>query len=446
MSSNEAQQIAELREHLKTEKIMIVDPGATSRATMHKIFIEFGAAPGNISLVDSYQNAISEVGFLKSRIVVAEYELGKNSGLELLQRLRTQFPKETKNIIFMIVTANTSQTAVAQAAEEDVDAYVLKPFTADIVRKTIIQAIHKKLKPSEYILSIEEGKRLLEEKKIDEAELIFEKALKLDETPTLAYYYVGYVKSLKQAMIEARSNYERGLAFNNVHFKCLAGLFDLLMQEREFKQAYGVVRKLAKIFPANPKRLVDVLKLAIINREFEDIEEYYSIFTTIDERDDMLIRHICTSLIICGKFYLEKGSKAKALELFQKASATGSGRVNFLKEIVQTLLDAKLHEDAETFLKKFTPETMITEAYKVLHFQVMDNSKATPFAIIGKGRELLAENIFSKEIYTILLRRCVETQMNVLVDHLYYQAIKKYPECKADYQTIAGALLPDLLK
>ncbi|MFM9577942.1 hypothetical protein, partial [Streptomyces turgidiscabies] len=86
------------------------------------------------------------------------------------------------------------------AAEEDVDAYILKPFTAELVRKVISQAILKKLEPSKYLQTIEEGKNFLEDKHFPEAEEMFRKAIALDPTPTLALYYHGYAQAVRQAM------------------------------------------------------------------------------------------------------------------------------------------------------------------------------------------------------------------------------------------------------
>jgi CheY-like chemotaxis protein len=426
-----------IRKSLAKEKIMIVDPGSTSRAAMFKAFTDLGANPGNINLIDSFQNAMAETSFFNTRVVVAEYSLGKQCGLELLQQLRARNPRETKNILFVIVASNTSQKAVAEAAEEDVDAYILKPFTAELVRKVISQAILKKLEPSKYLQTIEEGKNFLEDKHFPEAEEMFRKAIALDPTPTLALYYHGYAQAVRQAMDAAKSDYERGLSYNNIHFKCLAGLFDALMHEKSYKEAYDVVRRLARFFPANPKRLVDVLKLGIINHAYDDIEEYYAMFMGIEERDDVLIRHVCAALITCGRHYLAVGQNDRALEVFQKASATGTGRVNFLKEIVQTLLDHRLPAEAQGFLKKFPPEAMNTEAYEVLEFQLSDQlNSATIYTLIGKGRELLARKIASKAIYEILLRRGVEAQMKHLVEHLYYSAIKDFPDSKAEFERL----------
>ena len=113
--TNETPSLEEIRKSLEKEKVMVVDPGATSRAALFKAFSDLGVKPGNINLIDSFQNAIVETSFSKSKIVIAEYNLGRQCGLELLQQLRAKHPKEAKNILFMIVASNTSQTAVAEA-------------------------------------------------------------------------------------------------------------------------------------------------------------------------------------------------------------------------------------------------------------------------------------------------------------------------------------------
>src|SRR5271170_211551 len=105
---------------LETRKVMIADPGSSSRSGLFQIFHDLGAKTSNLVLVSAFAQAQTAIVEAKPHIVVAEYELGKRCGLELLQTQREQRPTETKQCIFIIVTGNTSQTAVARSAEEDI--------------------------------------------------------------------------------------------------------------------------------------------------------------------------------------------------------------------------------------------------------------------------------------------------------------------------------------
>ncbi|MBI3543681.1 MAG: hypothetical protein HY075_10455 [Deltaproteobacteria bacterium] len=329
--------------YLATRKILIADPSSTARSGLFNVFRELGAKPNLTVLVNSFSQAETAIASDKPHIVVAEYELGKRCGLELLQKQRESRPDESKECLFVIVTGNTSQTAVARSAEEDIDAYILKPLTPELVRRTIMKAALEKIRPRAYVVHIDEGKRLMADGDLDGAEAKFTEAIPLDPSPSLAMAYLGQVKVIRQALDVARDKFQQGLDYNRIHYKCLVGLYDVLMKEQEHVAAYDVVRKLSQYFPANPKRLAEVLRLAIVIGKYEDIEKYYSVFTNLDDRDETLIKYVCAALVVCGKYYLStKLGHTRALELFRKAAVTASGRLNILKEIILALLEYRL--------------------------------------------------------------------------------------------------------
>ena len=66
-------------------------------------------------LASSIADAEQEIQKRKPNIVVAESTFGKQSGLDLLQRQRENNP-ESKNCLFILLTGNSSQSAVARAA------------------------------------------------------------------------------------------------------------------------------------------------------------------------------------------------------------------------------------------------------------------------------------------------------------------------------------------
>ncbi|MEW6055877.1 MAG: response regulator [Bdellovibrionota bacterium] len=438
VSGRDSAEAKAFAKYIETRKILIADPSASARSGLFKVFNDLGAKTSQITLVNSFKQGVEQITALKPHIVVAEYELGRRCGLDLLQAQREQDPGTAKQMIFVIATANTSQTAVAKAAEEDIDAYIIKPFTVEIVRKTLMKAAFSKLHPSPYLAAIDAGKASLEEGRLDEAENQFAKAITLDPAPALAYYYLGQVKFIRKITEEARGSYSQGLEYNKIHYKCLVGLYELLMAQRDHSQAYEVVKKISQYFPANPKRLGEVLRLAIMNAKYEDVERYYGIFINIDERDDILIKYICAALVVCGRYYLEAGSRIRALELFQKAAATGTGRVKILREIVQVLVDHGLAKEARNFLNKFPAESHTSEDYLIMRFQIL-NLEGNHSLLISEGRDLLAKGLRDPRLFTIMLNRSAEANLDMAVDNIYNDAIRFFPERKTEFEELYQA-------
>mgnify|MGYP000022268147 CR=1 FL=1 len=125
------------KKYITNKKILIVDSSSSARTGMFKILNDLGVKTSQIKLCSSFHTAEEEIKASKPEIVLTEYDLGKSCGLELLQSQRLSNP-ESKKSIFLLITGNTSQSAVARSAEEDIDGYILKPFTPEVLRKTII--------------------------------------------------------------------------------------------------------------------------------------------------------------------------------------------------------------------------------------------------------------------------------------------------------------------
>lgn len=431
--SQDVQKEAEIfGKYIANRKLLIVDTSSTARSGLFRVLQELGAKTSQIILSNTFQQAKELIEQQKPHIVIAEYELGKRCGLDLLQGLREQNPDYVKTSLFLIVTGNTSQSAVAKAAEEDIDSYILKPFVPEVVRRIIIKAAIMKVSPPPYLKAIEEGKALLQETKLDEAEAKFKEAVGLDAAPSLAYYYLGQVKFFKKVISQAQGSYEQGLNFNKIHYKCLVGLYEILAEQKQHAQAYDIVKRISQYFPANPKRLAEVLRLAIINGKYEDIEKYYAVFCNIDTRDEVLIRYVCAALVVCGKYYLSSKMHSRALELFQKAAATGTGRTNILKEIILALLDGGLEKEAQRFVDKFPAETQASDDYLLMKFLVL-NQEGSSKLILDLGRALLSKGIVNERLYEVMICRSLQSGLKPAAESIFQEAARKIPAEKTRF-------------
>jgi len=106
------------RKYIDPKKIMITDPCMGMRAGLAKTLTDMGARPGNIKLCRDYDTADQLMPAFKPEIVLCEYDLGPRCGLDLLQAHRAANP-ESKKSLFILITSNSSQSAVAQAEPDE---------------------------------------------------------------------------------------------------------------------------------------------------------------------------------------------------------------------------------------------------------------------------------------------------------------------------------------
>ncbi|MDR3606370.1 MAG: response regulator [Oligoflexia bacterium] len=427
-------------EYLGASAILIVDSNSSSRVSLMNTLIQLGAKRHQMFPVGTMEEAHAEIKRTKPKAIFCDFMIGKESGLDLIQEYRQEYRQAqpqgsapaADDRIFVLVTSNGSQSAVARAAEEDVDTFIIKPYTLNTFRKSLNDAIKAKLEPSEYMVRIQKGKEDLAAGSIDQALEKFAEAKKLDSKPSLACFYLGQSEAIKAMLDDAREDYREGLSHNKIHYKCLVGLFEIFIKQNKHEEAYSVIKRLAQYFPANPKRLATVLRLAIVTNNYDDIEGYYRIFTQLDQRTDELIRYICSALAVTGKYYLSTGVRSRAIELFDKVAVSCAGRIQFMRYAVETMVQYECGKEASGFLKKFPPETRGKPDYLIAELLVDGLTKPSG-VVIQKARDLIKNGIEQPVIYRTLIRHSAMSGLIDSAENLAQAAIKKWPAHANDF-------------
>jgi CheY-like chemotaxis protein len=422
-----------LKEYLSHNSILIVDSVSSARVNLASALTKMGAPRQKMSLVGSLAEARDEIQKLKPKLVFSDFMIGSESGLDLLQDQKVAYTKdELKKAVFVLVTSNASQSTVARAAEEDVDTFIIKPYTMDTLTKALASSIQVKLNPSRYLELIELGKEELFKNNFDQAIDFFEDAMGEHDQPTLACFYAGQAEFMKAAISSAASNYDKGLSYNKIHYKCLVGMYDLLMAQKKYHEAYDIIRRLSQYFPANPKRLSSVLRLAILTEHFEDMEGYYQIYLRIPERNDDLIKYMCSALVVTGKYYLRTKNRSRAVKLFEAASVSAGGRTNFTTYAIEALVNFNILNEAEKFLERLRTLAPASKDFQISKF-LISTLQDDLIGSIQQGRNLIREGIETPAVYEKLIAQSKTGQYHEEVENLLEVASKKWPDRIPDF-------------
>lgn len=422
---------------LNENKVLIADTSSASRSRLAATLSELGVRTSNMILASNYAEAEHQLqtAVPTPKLVLCDYHLGSQYGLDLLQSQRANSSGD--ETIFVLITGNTSQSAVARAAEEDVDSFILKPYTLEVLKAGLINAVISKIRPSEYVSTVRRGKDQLFKGSIDEAIQTFEAAMKLDPTPTLAHFYLGYAQKMKKTLEKAEESFNEGLSLNRIHYKCMVGLFDLLMEGKRHPEAYDVVKRIAQYFPANPKRLASVLRLAIMTEHFEDMEGYYRLFTQLEQRNDELVTYMCSALVVCGKYYLQTKHRQRAVEVFEKAAVSCASQIRFLKYIIETLVDKGQPEAAVPFFKRYSMSDTKSDTFKALEFLV-SAKKSDLSSSVAKGQALLKEGVRDPLVYRTMIECCGKAGLDDAAQTVAGMAIRDFPAKKKEFEDCAS--------
>jgi CheY-like chemotaxis protein len=377
---------------IEKNDVMIIDKNASSRSRLLKIMVDLGCKRHMIHTAGSITEATEIINTKKIGVVLSDYSIGGGSGFDLFKLIREREP-DNKQLTLILVTSNISQTAVAKAAEEDVDSFIIKPYTVESIQNNLVSTIANKVQPSEYILKIEEGKQLINNGEYLEAIEVLKKAIPLHSKPALALFYIGQAEYLNSQADEAQGSYNKGLNFNNIHYKCLIGLYEIFMRDGKLHEAYQVVKKVAKYFPANSDRLTQVIRLAIQTEHFEDMQFYYEIFTSLEERSSLMINYIGAGMYISGKHSLLNKNTETAFQYFDNVAVSCSEFSKFIRAIVTVLIENEKTDQAEKYLSRFTPEDRDGEDYLISDYLVDSVRIQEQTILVKKGLELYNRKI-----------------------------------------------------
>lgn len=416
------------REFLEKNEVLIVDKNPGSRNRLLKTMFDLGGKRHMIHTAGHLSEAEEIIKSKKIGVVLSDYFIGGGSGFDLFKMIREKNPNN-KELCLILVTANISQTAVAKAAEEDVDSFIIKPYTIQSIQENLISTVSAKVKPSDYVVKIEEGKGLLNAGNYDAAERALKEATEMHPKPALALFYLGQLEYLRNHVNEAQGSYAQGLGFNNIHYKCLVGLYEIFMREDKHVEAYQIVKKIAKYFPANPDRLMQIVRLAIRTGNFQDMQSYYEIFTSLDERAESMVNYIGAGMYIAGKYNLLNNNSELALLFFDNIAISCSEFTKFTRAIISVLVEHNMGSEAEKYLNRFPSSAKDHEDFLISKFLVTTQKSSDNGVIIRMGLEIYNRNIRDYACLQALVR-----------------AMKKngYKEEKmAPYKAEIEALFPD---
>lgn len=121
-------------------KILIVDDMMTMRKLVKKACTGLGFS--NLEEADDGQKAYEKLLAAGDfQLIISDWNMPNCTGLDFLRRVRAD--SKFKNLPFILLTAEAEAAQIAQAVALGVSNYIVKPFTADILKQKLEQTYKK---------------------------------------------------------------------------------------------------------------------------------------------------------------------------------------------------------------------------------------------------------------------------------------------------------------
>ncbi len=418
-----------LQEFLKGKVVLIVEP-STSFATMISSFFNSQGVPlGNVFTAKTSKDALAIMDKHKPKVFVSEFTVGADSGLDLLD----QFQKgiESLSSLSIIVSKESSDSAVAEAAEEQVDCFVLKPFSISDFGGRILEIIGKKMRPSAYSIKTIEARSTLQKGNFDEALALYKEAQTLQAKPVSAHCGAGEAHFKLKDFVNAQVEFTKGLSYQPMHYRCLTGIFESLMEQRQFAEAYKKIAVICKSFPVTSHRLGAFFIVTVYSGNFQDLPGLFEIYKKMEYRPPKLVNLVAVSFLTAGRLMLRKKQGANAIQYFDIGASVSGRSFDFLSKVIDELIVATDIENADRFFKMLPPEDANSPIYAQLKFRI-DCSVLPPPKLVEAGRQIIVAGKANESIVRMVVELMAKEGRITQAEAMIQKGVEMFPAMRQE--------------
>ncbi len=121
-------------------KVLVVDDFPTMRRIVKNLLKQLGFE--NIDEAEDGNMALNKMKGSSYGLVVSDWNMPNMEGIELLRNVRAD--AALKDTPFLMVTAEAEKEKVIEAIKAGVDNYIVKPFTAEILKEKLEKIADKR--------------------------------------------------------------------------------------------------------------------------------------------------------------------------------------------------------------------------------------------------------------------------------------------------------------
>ncbi len=356
---------------LTKTRFLIIDDFGNYRSMLRSILVSCGAQ--SIDDASDARSALAKITINPYDVILCDYNLGDGqNGQQLLEEImhRHLIPYGT---IYIMITAENTQSMVMAAVEYHPDGYLNKPFPKDLLLKRLEKLIEKKaimkdiysaynqkkysealyiadqkmLSHSKYALDIGKlkGEIALAANKLDIAQEVYDKALSVRD---FQWAKVGKAKVFikQQDDDSAQVLLNEVINENNNYLEAYDLLADILQRQNQAEEAQSLLSQATKISPYTIARQQTLAKIAIQNNDFSVAEKslkqavtigQHSYFGKVDDNLDLV------------KLYADNGKskQAKQTMLTTRKNYKKDKQALFHSEFVESMALYKLGNESK---------------------------------------------------------------------------------------------------
>ncbi|MCW7754084.1 tetratricopeptide repeat protein [Desulfobotulus sp. H1] len=245
---------------LKKMSFLIVDDMdnmCRSIRSMLKI-LDYGSS---YRLAGNGKEALQLLRQFSVNLAIIDWNMPVMTGIELLDSIRAD--KELRDMPVIMITAEANSEIVAEAAESDIDAYLLKPITVKSLGSKIEKVVERANNPPPALSLLKEVRNLMEARKFDEAIPICRKAIEADPTSSRPIRTMGEIFFKNEEIDLAERWFVKAAQMNHLDVFSFHHLGDIYLRRNDLDKAFRFYEKAMKISPRHVDRAINFGKVLL---------------------------------------------------------------------------------------------------------------------------------------------------------------------------------------
>ncbi len=290
----------------KNMKILVVDDMTNMRRTIRNMLRYIGYE--FIDEANDGDACIKKMRDFQPDFLILDWNMPRMAGIEVVQKTREG--QQFANIPILMITAEVEESQIAQAAENDIDGYIIKPFVALTLESKIASILERRNAPTEFDKLIQEGISLKNQEEYEKALELLEKALEISPKSARVRQFIGETYKKMGNIEKAEETLQEAVEINPQYIKVHQSLGDLYQEVGDKEKALESFEKAIKISPHNAKRQTTLGQMYLESGDVEQAEKAFEKAVEAEPNNPDIKTNI-------GEIFLERGHAEKAAIVFK---------------------------------------------------------------------------------------------------------------------------------
>lgn len=203
--------------------------------------------------------------------IICDYAMPYMTGTELLNRIRLN--KNLRDIPFLMITAEANQEIIAEAAENDVDGYLTKPFVTASLEHKIDELLHKSFHPDPFVQHLRASRDFEEKGDLKNAIREAKMALKKNQRSSRPYRELGRLFFQAGNIKDSLTCFQKAVKINRLDVSSYHYLGQIYFKQDKLDKAILFFAKAMEISPRDSDRAIKFARLLIKKRKKKEAEK-----------------------------------------------------------------------------------------------------------------------------------------------------------------------------